>query len=113
MVNCGKVKRGGIVENLILILYVLILVSLNVVFFTLFRKGILNLMVSGIIMMVLTPVIGFSSGAVFLHFYHWSSGGTGEGAGYGGAFLGFITIANGILILVIGVIRWILNFVKK
>jgi len=113
MINCGKVKRGGIVENLILILYVLILVSLNVVFFTLFRKGILNLMVSGIIMMVLTPVIGFSSGAVFLHFYHWSSGGTGEGAGYGGAFLGFITIANGILILVIGVIRWILNFVKK
>ena len=100
-------------ENLILILYVLILVSLNVVFFTLFRKGILNLMVSGIIMMVLTPVIGFSSGAVFLHFYHWSSGGTGEGAGYGGAFLGFITIANGILILVIGVITWILNFVKK
>ena len=99
MINCGKVKRGGIVENLILILYVLILVSLNVVFFTLFRKGILNLMVSGIIMMVLTPVIGFSSGAVFLHFYHWSSGGTGEGAGYGGAFLGFITIANGILIL--------------
>ena len=99
MVNCGKMKRGGIVENLILILYVLILVSLNVVFFTLFRKGILNLMVSGIIMMVLTPVIGFSSGAVFLHFYHWSSGGTGEGAGYGGAFLGFITIANGILIL--------------
>ncbi|MGY3190161.1 inner-membrane translocator [Lysinibacillus sp. TE18511] len=78
-----------------------------------FRKGILNLMVSGIIMMVLTPVIGFSSGAVFLHFYHWSSGGTGEGAGYGGAFLGFITIANGILILVIGVITWILNFVKK
>ncbi|MEX3745432.1 inner-membrane translocator [Lysinibacillus xylanilyticus] len=100
-------------ENLILILYVLILVSLNVVFFTLFRKGILNLMVSGIIMMVLAPVIGFSSGDVFLHFYDWSSGGTGEGAGYGGAFLGFITIANGILILVIGVIRWILNFVKK
>ena len=100
-------------ENLILILYVLILVSLNVVFFTLFRKGILNLMVSGIIMMVLAPVIGFSSGALFLHFYDWSSGGTGEGAGYGRAFLGFITIANGILILVIGVIRWILNFVKK
>ena len=99
MVNCGKMKRGGIVENLILILYVLILVSLNVVFFTLFRKGILNRMISGIIMMVLAPVIGFSSGAVFLHFYHWSSGGTGEGAGYGGAFLGFITIANGILIL--------------
>lgn len=33
------------------------------------RKGILNLMVSGIIMMVLAPVIGFSSGTLFLHFW--------------------------------------------
>ncbi|MFJ6210316.1 inner-membrane translocator [Lysinibacillus sp. NPDC092081] len=100
-------------ENLILTLYVLFLISLNVVFFTLFRKGKLNLMVSGIIMMVLAPVIGFSSGVLFLHFYDWGSGGTGEGAGYGGAFLGLITLANGVLILVIGIIRWILNFVKK
>ena len=67
-------------------------------------------------MMLLAPVIGFSSGALFLHFYDWSSGGTGEGAGYGGAFLGLITLANGALILVIGaiigVIRWIFKFRK-
>ncbi|MEH7347029.1 inner-membrane translocator [Bacillus sp. JJ1532] len=94
-------------------LFILIIISLNVVFFTLFKKGKLNLMVSGILMMVLAPMIGFSSGALFLHFYDWSSGGTGEGAGYGGAFLGLITLANGVLILVIGIIRWILNFVKK
>ncbi|MFJ7887132.1 hypothetical protein ACIQYL_03475 [Lysinibacillus xylanilyticus] len=43
-------------------------------------------MLSGIIMMALAPVIGFSSGALFLHFYDWSSGRTGEGAGYGGHF---------------------------
>jgi len=100
-------------ENLILTLFILILILLNVVFFTLFKKGKLNLMVSGILMMVLAPVIGFSSGTLFLHFYDWSSGGTGEGAGYGGAFLGLITVANGVLILVIGIIMWILNFVKK
>ena len=97
-------------------LYILLLISLNVVFFTLFRKGKLNLIFSGIIMMVLAPVIGFSSGALLLHFYDWSSGGTGEGAGYGGAFLGLITLANGVLILVIGVIigaiRWIFKFSK-
>ncbi|MEH7126512.1 inner-membrane translocator, partial [Bacillus sp. JJ1773] len=67
--------------NLILTLFILIIISLNVVFFTLFKKGKLNLMVSGILMMVLAPMIGFSSGALFLHFYDWSSGGTGEGAG--------------------------------
>ncbi|THE13015.1 inner-membrane translocator [Bacillus timonensis] len=100
-------------EGLILALFILILISLNVAFLTLFKKGKLNLMVSGIIMTILAPVIGFSSGALFLHFYDWSSGGTGEGAGYGGAFLGLITLVNGILILMIGIIRWFLHFVKK
>lgn len=100
-------------EDLILVVFMLILISLNVVFFLLFVKGKLNPMVSGIIMMILAPVIGFSSGALFLHFYDWSSGGTGEGSGYAGAFLGLLTLANGVLILVIGIIRWILNFVKK
>ena len=106
-------KQRDIIENLILTGYALILISLIILFFVLFRKGKLNLMVSGIIMMVLAPVIGFSSGASLLHFYDWNSGGSGEGTGYGRAFLGLITLANGILILVIGVIRWILNFVKK
>ncbi|MEH7388807.1 inner-membrane translocator [Bacillus sp. JJ1474] len=96
-------------ENLILTFFILLLISLNVVFFTLFKKRKLILIVSGIIMMVLAPMIGFSSGALFLHFYDWSSGGTGEGAGYGGAFLGLITLANGVLILVIGIIRWIVK----
>lgn len=100
-------------EGLILAIFILTLISLNVVFFTLFKKGKLNLTVSGIIIMVHAPVIGFSSGALFLHFYDWSSGGTGEGAGYGGAFLGLITFANGFLIFVIGIIRWFLHFVKK
>lgn len=99
-------------DDLILMLYILLLISLNVIFFTLFRKGKLNLIVSGIIMMVLAPVFGFSSGALLLHFYDWTSGGTGEGAGYGGAFLGLITLANGVLILVIGVIKWIFKFCK-
>ncbi|WP_026671489.1 hypothetical protein [Alkalihalobacterium bogoriense] len=97
-------------EDLIVALFSLILISLNIVFIVLFLKEKLNLMVSGVIMMVLAPIIGFASGAAFLHF---SAGGTGEGAGFAGAFLGFITLANGILILVIGIIRWFLHFVKK
>ena len=100
-------------EDLILILFILLIVALNVASYVLFIKGKLNLMLSGIIMMVLAPVIGFLSGALFLHFYDWSSGGTGEGAGYGGAFLGLITLANGVLILVIGLIMWIISLMKK
>ena len=82
-------------------------------FFILFKKGKLNLLASGIILIILAPVIGFSSGALFLHFYDWSSGGTGEGAGYGGAFLGLLTLANGILILMIGFIRSIVMYIKN
>lgn len=100
-------------EGLILILFCLIIILLNVIFIRMFKKRKLNLVASGIIMMILAPLIGLSSGALFHHFYDWSSGGTGEGAGIGGAFLGLITLANGVLILVIGIIRSIIKFVKK
>ncbi|RCW76810.1 inner-membrane translocator [Saliterribacillus persicus] len=96
-------------EGLILTLFIIVLLILNVISFTLFKKDKLNLIVLGTIMMVLAPVFGFLSGALFLHFYYWSSGGTGEGAGYGGAFLGLITLANGFLTVVVGMIRWVLN----
>ena len=100
-------------ETLILSLFIIVIISLNIAIFILFKKGKLNLIVSGIIMMILAPVFGFSSGALFLHFYDWDSGGTGEGAGYGGAFLGLITLANGVLILVIGIIRWGIRWIVK
>ena len=111
----GKIRLwgDGTMDVLILLLVILVIISLNVTFFILFKKGKLNLIVSGIIMMILAPVLGFLSGALFLHFYDWSSGGTGEGAGYGGAFLGLITLANGILILLIGIIRWIITISTK
>lgn len=100
-------------EGLILTLFILVIISLNVASFILFKKGKLNLIIAGIIIMILAPILGFSSGALFLHFYDWSSGGTGEGAGYGGAFLGFITLANGILILLIGIIILIIRVITK
>lgn len=100
-------------DDLILSLFIIVIISLNIAIFILFKKGKLNLIVSGIIMMILAPVFGFSSGALFLHFYDWNSGGTGEGAGYGGAIIGLITLANGVLILVIGIIRWGIKLIVK
>jgi hypothetical protein len=94
-------------------LFIIVIISLNIAIFILFKKGKLNLIVSGIIMMILGPVLGFSSGALFLHFYDSNSQGTGEGAGYGGAFFGLITLANGVLILVIGIIRWGIKWIVK
>ena len=100
-------------DYLILALFILILISLTIISFVLFKKKKVNLMVSGIMIMLLGPVVGFSSGALFLHFYDWSSGGTGEGAGYGGAILGLVTIANGVLIFLIGMIGWMITLFRK
>lgn len=100
-------------NTLILSLFIIVIISLNIAIFILFKKGKLNLIISGIIMMMLAPVFGFSNYALFHYFYDWNSGGTGEGAGYGGAILGLITLANGILILVIGIIRWGIKLIVK
>ncbi|ARJ37500.1 inner-membrane translocator [Sporosarcina sp. P21c] len=100
-------------EGLLLTVFILIIISLNVASFMFFKKGKLNLMIAGIMMMILAPVLGFSSGALFLHFYDWSSGGTGEGAGYGGAFLGLITLVNGILLVLIGIVMFIIKVITK
>ncbi|WP_017381781.1 hypothetical protein [Paenisporosarcina sp. TG-14] len=99
-------------DALILFLFIIVIIMLNIAIFIFYKKGKLNLIISGIILMMLAPVFGFSSGALFLQFYDWSSGGTGEGAGYGGAFLGLITLANGVLLLVFGIIRWGIKWIQ-
>ncbi|MEK4626777.1 MAG: inner-membrane translocator [Solibacillus sp.] len=100
-------------DTLILYLFIIVIISLNIASYILFKKGKLNLIISGIIMMMLAPVFGFSSYSLFHYFYDWNSGGTGEGAGYGGAILGLITLANGVLIIVIGIIRWGIKLIAK
>ncbi|WP_010676753.1 hypothetical protein [Bacillus timonensis] len=100
-------------EDFILFLFILLIISLTITFIVLFKKRKVSLIVSGVIMMILAPIVGFSSGALFLHFYDWDSGGTGEGAGFGGAFLGLITLGIGIVIFIIGIIRWIFTTLKK
>jgi hypothetical protein len=92
---------------------IFILVLLNVSVFKLYKNGKLNLIFSGIIFLFLAPIFGFSTGALFLHFYDFSSGGTGEGAGIGGAFIGFITLANGAIILAVGIILWLVRLFKS
>ncbi|PLT28058.1 inner-membrane translocator [Peribacillus deserti] len=100
-------------ESIILVVFILVITSLNILFYLLYRKGKLSLIVSGLIMMMLAPLLGFFSGALLHQFYDWNSGGTGEGAGYGGAILGLLTFVNGIIILVTGIIRSIYQFIKK
>ncbi|TFD94355.1 inner-membrane translocator [Jeotgalibacillus sp. R-1-5s-1] len=97
----------------ILILFLFIIIALNILFFVLFHKGKLNLIVSGILMMLMAPVIQFTSSSLLLRYYDWGSGSTGEGAGYGAALLAILAFVNGLLILVAGIIRWLFTFGEK
>lgn len=100
-------------EDFILWMFILLLVALNILAIWLFKKGKVQLALSGVLFVVLAPVVGFSSGTLLHRFYDWSDGATGEGAGLGGAFLGLLTLANGLVLLVIGAMIWLINFRKK
>lgn len=63
-------------------------------------------------MSILAPVLGFSSGALFYHFYDWSSGGSGEGAAYGGAIIGLGVLLNGFLLIMAGFGIWMIKMIK-
>ena len=79
----------------------------------LYKRKKLNLIIAGIILSVLAPILAFASGALFFHFYDFSSGGTGEGAGYGGVFVGFLTLLNGMIVLFTGLIMRITLSIKR
>ncbi|HWO98064.1 MAG TPA: inner-membrane translocator [Bacillus sp. (in: firmicutes)] len=96
-------------EAIILCLSILIVIVLNIVFVALYKKKRFSLVFSGIIMSVFAPVLGFSSGALLHRFYDWSSGGSGEGAAYGGAVIGLGVLLNGCLLVVIGFVLWALR----
>ena len=99
--------------DLILALYIIIFLSLNVVFFRLHKKGKLNLMLAGFILLALAPIVRIAISEALLQFVEWGPEETREGAGYGGVILQLVTFANGVLLLVIGVSRWLLKFFKK
>lgn len=100
-------------DTIILLFFVSLIFLLNVNFFILFRKKKLNLILSGIIMLILSPVLGFISGSWMLHEYDWSGGGTGEGPAYGGAFIGVATVINGLFLLGTGILLWLVSLIRK
>ncbi len=100
-------------DLVILFLFLILVTSLNIIIYILHKHKKVNLVTSGIIMIFLAPIFGFSSGSAFLHFYEWSEGGTGEGAGIGGAVIGLLTFLNGLFILGTGLIKWTLTFIKR
>lgn len=99
-------------DGLIWLVLLLSLVILNYLAISLNKRNKMPFWLSGIIIGILGPVIAFISGSIFVNLEH-NSGGTGEGAGFGAAFIGLIIVANGIIYLVIGIVSKIKNSLTK
>ncbi|WNB91758.1 inner-membrane translocator [Bacillus sp. NEB1478] len=82
-------------DSIILWTYLLIILVLNYTAVKLHKSRQLRLYVSGLVILVLAPVFAFITGFLLLHYTD-----AGEGAGYGGFFVGFVTFVNGIVILI-------------
>ncbi|WP_214850244.1 ABC transporter permease [Exiguobacterium sp. s193] len=87
------------------------LLVLNVSAILLYKKGNMPLWGSGLLVVILGPIIALIIGSVFLKID--STGGDGFGAAYAAAFIGFVIVGNGILYLIIGLVLGIKNFIKR
>lgn len=91
-------------ENFILAVFICIIFILNICSFIFLERSRWRFVLWGLSIMLLSPIIGFSSGSLLFHFQHLEQGETGEGAAYGGAILGIFTCTNGFLMVVSGFI---------
>ncbi|MFG6149310.1 inner-membrane translocator [Halobacillus sp. B23F22_1] len=98
-------------DSIILLLFFAALLTVNVVAYHLQKRERLPLFISGLLLMLSSPATGFFTGYLF-----WAAadpGSTKEGAGIGGAMLGLLTLFNGLLVLMIGVITAVVKRRKK
>ncbi|GGF14262.1 hypothetical protein GCM10010954_11190 [Halobacillus andaensis] len=98
-------------DSIILLLFFALLLAMNVGAYHLQKTERLPLFVSGMLLMLSAPVAGFLTGYLFLISADPDS--TKEGAGLGGAMVGLLTLFNGLLALIIGVITAFLKRRKK
>ncbi|MFD1359901.1 inner-membrane translocator [Fictibacillus halophilus] len=82
-------------DSVILWSYFIVILLLNYAAVKVNKSGRLKLFYSGLILMILAPVMAFITGALLLNLV----ADIGEGAGYGGFFFGFVTLVNGFVML--------------
>ncbi|WP_138419706.1 inner-membrane translocator [Aquibacillus sediminis] len=76
--------------------------------------GKIALWLSGIVMGVLAPILGYSLGFVFLQLSRtFDPTSTHEGAGYAGAFIVLGLLANAMIFFIIGIIIKIVHYFKS
>jgi hypothetical protein len=102
------VDGDGLVWLIILIL--LLLFNGTAIYLNKINK--LHFIWSGIIISILSPILAYLIGAIFVKMNH-NMGGTGEGGAFAAAFIGLIIVGNGILYFLIGLILKISNYIKK
>ncbi|WP_409304577.1 ABC transporter permease [Peribacillus sp. SCS-155] len=98
-------------DGLIWLVILVSLLLLNTMAIHFKESNKLNFIWSGIIIIVVAPLIAFTAGAIFLQIDKSSEG--GEGAGFGAAFIGLIIAGNGIIYVLIGLGSLIAELFRK
>lgn len=99
-------------DGVIWLIILLLLALFNSGAIQLHRKNKLHFFWSGIIIGILGPILAFCFGAVFVKLDH-GQGGTGEGGAIAAAFIGLITVGNGVIYLILGIILKIVSWVRE
>ncbi|WP_025784337.1 hypothetical protein [Sporosarcina sp. D27] len=101
-------KEEKKIIGLIVLLFLLLLISLNIGSFLLLKRGNLSLVIIlGIIMMMVFDVLGIKGGELFLRF------GGGEGGGYLAAMCAAFTFVNGFLLVTTVIIMFIIRVIRN
>lgn len=97
------------VDSVILWTYFTVILLLNYAAVKANKSGRLKLFYSGLILMIVAPVIAFITGGLMLKLI----ADIGEGAGYGGFFFGFVTFVNGIVMLAASIFIGLKKYFKS
>ncbi|RZT16499.1 MULTISPECIES: inner-membrane translocator [Fictibacillus] len=82
-------------DSVILWSYFIVILLLNYAAVKANQSERIKLFYSGLILMILAPIMAFITGALLLQLV----ADIGEGAGYGGFFFGFVTFVNGFVMI--------------
>ncbi|HWI48226.1 MAG TPA: ABC transporter permease [Rummeliibacillus sp.] len=100
-------------DGLVWIILLLLLMLFDGTAIYLHKNNKLPLWLSGIIMGILTPILGFIIGALFLKLEEVvNPTSTREGAAFAAAFIVLVLMANSIVFFIVGIILKIINYFK-
>ncbi|SFP98543.1 hypothetical protein SAMN05421670_0536 [Psychrobacillus psychrotolerans] len=100
-------------DGLVWLILLLLILLFDGTAIHLHKNNKLSLWISGIIMVLLVPIIGFTVGAIFLKISRVvDPTDTHEGSAFAAAFIAMVLLANALIFFITGIVLIIVRFFK-